>query len=60
MLFILGLKAPGISTMRDYVNFGGTINNSEVEDVSDDADTLFTINTDRCHVQWMLNYFDFP
>ncbi|KAK4322985.1 hypothetical protein Pmani_006291 [Petrolisthes manimaculis] len=32
MLFILGLKAPGISTMRDYVNFGGTINNSEVED----------------------------
>ncbi|XP_063853359.1 ATP-binding cassette sub-family B member 6-like [Scylla paramamosain] len=23
LLFILGLKAPGISTMRDYINFGG-------------------------------------
>lgn len=36
LLFILGLKAPGISTLRDYVNFGGTINNQEEQDVSDD------------------------
>ncbi|KAG7163686.1 ATP-binding cassette sub-family B member 6-like 2 [Homarus americanus] len=31
-LFILGLKAPGISTLRDYVNFGGTINDPLVTD----------------------------
>lgn len=32
LLFILGLKAPGISTLRDYVNFGGTINDPEIND----------------------------
>ncbi|XP_064095377.1 ATP-binding cassette sub-family B member 6-like [Macrobrachium nipponense] len=29
LLFILGLKSPGISTLRDYVNFGGTLNDQE-------------------------------
>lgn len=33
LLFILGLKAPGISTMRDYINFGGQLRRQEeVED----------------------------
>lgn len=32
LLFILGLKSPGISTHRDYVNFGGTIIDSQIDD----------------------------
>ncbi|CAL4080451.1 unnamed protein product, partial [Meganyctiphanes norvegica] len=37
LLFILGLKAPGISTLRDYVNFGGSISNPELEDANSDT-----------------------
>ncbi|XP_076031730.1 ATP-binding cassette sub-family B member 6-like isoform X1 [Oratosquilla oratoria] len=30
LLFVIGIKAPGISTLRDYVNFGGSINDPEI------------------------------
>nr|XP_045600153.1 ATP-binding cassette sub-family B member 6-like [Procambarus clarkii] len=32
LLFILGLKAPGISSLQDYVNFGGTFIDPEITD----------------------------
>ncbi|KAK7049791.1 ATP-binding cassette sub- B member 6, mitochondrial [Halocaridina rubra] len=34
LLFILGLKSPGISTLRDYVNFGGSVHNEEESETS--------------------------